>query len=489
VELKIESNFWSSLFNAKSIAVVGANNTPGTWGHKTMLTALNAVKKDSSKHAYAINAKTPEVQGTKAYTSLLEIPGPVDLVVVVVRAEVVPGIMRQCVQKGVKAVVLISAGFAEMGAEGAKLQNEVVEIAREGGIHFVGPNCAGHFDLHTRMGSTADVADGLTGSVALLSQSGTFGGAIIQVGKGKGLGFSKFVSTGNETNLHFEDYMEYLAQDPDTRIIAGYVEGLREGRRFYELARNITLKKPIIVIKTGTTESSSKAAKSHTGALAGGDAAYSAAFKQAGVIRVEDDEELCDVALTYLNMPLPKGRKVCVVTVGGGFGVMAAEACEKAGLQIPTLETKTIEKINAILPPQWSHGNPVDIVNLLSMDNDPIIPSCLRYIMEDKNVDAIVSLLPPVTANALTTVSLSPDQLVKMQTKYREYMLFLHNLAKEYDKPLILQQCYFNIPAPGITDGLASLDFRVPEFNDIRRFARTLKLLVDYQEYLAAHKK
>lgn len=384
-------------------------------------------------------------------------------------------------------MVILSAGFAENGPDGVRLQTEIIEIAQQGGLRFIGPNCNGHFDFHTTMGSAwsiAEIKGVIPGPVSLITQSGTLGGSMVQFAAVKGLGISKYISTGNEADLHFEDCLEFLAQDPDTRIIGAYIEGLRENRRFYELAKATTRQKPIIVIKTGTTERSRLAAKSHTGALSGGDAAYSAAFKQAGVIRVEDYEELCDVASVLVNMPLPKGKGVGIVTVGGGFGVTTAEACEKAGLQIPSLEHTTIEKMNQILPPQWSHSNPADIVNVLTQGDNPIIPTCLKLLLEDKNIDALITLLPPLVATSTTIVTLNSEQMRAVQRKYVEYLEFISGLAKQYGKPIIMYQIYFNKPPKEISDNLTNTVFRIPEFDDPQRIARVLKLLVWYREYL-----
>jgi acetate---CoA ligase (ADP-forming) len=350
---KPDSNFWHALFKADSIAVVGARDVIGSWGFDALRAALGAKNTQPDRQVYAVNPGLKSVLGLSCFATILDIPGPVDLATIVVPAGAVPSVLRQCVQKGVRAAVIISAGFAEVDEEGRRLQAEIVNIARQGNLHFVGPNCIGHADIHSQVASAGAAGRIGPGPLGLLTQSGTLGATIMQIAAGSGVGLSKLVSTGNEADLHLEDYLEYLAGDEDTRVIAAYIEGLREGRRFLQLAREITLKKPIIAIKTGSTGESGRAAKSHTGALAGSDAVYSAAFKQAGVIRAEDEEELCDVAVAYLNQPLPAGKRVGILTMGGGFGVVTAETCEKEGLRIGALEAQTVEKYNAILPPRW----------------------------------------------------------------------------------------------------------------------------------------
>ena len=320
--------------------------------------------------------------------------------------------------------------------------------------------------------------------MSLITQSGTLGTTIAQTASSRGLGLSKFVSTGNEADLRFEDYLEYLASDNSTRIIAGYIEGLREGRRFFQLAREITPEKPVIVIKSGTTEQSGKAAKSHTGALAGSDKIYSAAFRQAGVIRVEDEDELCDVALSLLSQPLPRGNRVSILTIGGGFGVVMAEACEKEGLQIPALEPSTIEKLNTILPPRWSHSNPVDMAGMKTMGNEDVVNSCIRFLMEDNNVDIIISLLPPVMPSPQIAGEFSPEQIRGFQEAYRKNLNLWSHQVKQYGKPLILVKRFFSQPALESIQPAGETTSAVVEYTHPRRAARALFHLAEYSRYL-----
>ncbi len=283
----------------------------------------------------------------KAYGSVNEIPVPVDCAVMIIPFREIPAAMDDCAQKGIKAAVIISGGFAEVGEEGARIQRETVEIARRAGIRFVGPNCMGHFNAHADFYTTPFVPSVRKGPVALISQSGNSGASIVHSGWKVGLGFSKFVSAGNEADLHFEDYLEYLAEDDETKVILGYVEGFREGRRFFELAREVTRKKPIVIMKAARTESGARAARSHTAALAGSDLVIDAAFKQCGVIRVEEIGEMIDAALALLGQPLPRGKRVGVVSMGGGLGVVAADALRRQGFELPLPSPATMEKLNA----------------------------------------------------------------------------------------------------------------------------------------------
>jgi acyl-CoA synthetase (NDP forming) len=469
---------WHSLFDAESIAVIGANDIVGSWGYDALRAALASKRK-----TYAVNPNIPQILGLTTYKTILDIAGPVELAVIVVPAPIVPAVMRQCAQKKVGAAVIISAGFAEVDEAGAKLQKQVEEIAREAGIRFNGPNCLGLTNVHNLVGTTGVGDRARPGKLAVLAQSGTMGSSVTLHLNSRGVGISKFITTGNEASLHLEDYFEYLAEDPETGIIAAYIEGLREARRFFNIARSISTQKPIIAIKTGTTERSSQAARSHTGALAGSEVIYNAAFKQAGVIRVEDEEELADVAAALLNEPLPLGNRVGILTMGGGFGVVAAEACEKEGLAIADLSEGSLERLNAILPSRWSHGNPVDLVgmNKVSMGEDSITMSCLNVLMEDPNINILVSLLPPVGPMTMPSGGLTPDQMNAIRGLAAKRLEYLTEQVRKNNKPLFLLR-RFNPHQDGSGDSSESR--RIPEYSNARRVARVLSHLVTYSRYL-----
>jgi acetyltransferase len=479
-----QDSFWHSLFAADSIAVIGAKDVIGSWGFDAMRASIESARAKAGRHVYAVNPSVAEVQGVRSYKSVLDIPDPVELAIIVVPAPVVPQIFRQCTEKKVKAAVIISAGFAEVDAHGAKLQDEMVSIAREGGMHFVGPNCNGHADMHSRIASVGFASMIPAGPLALLSQSGTLGISIMQIAGNRGIGISKFVSTGNEADLHLEDYLEYLAQDEDTRIIAAYIEGLREGRRFFNLAQEITREKPIVVMKSGTTGASARAARSHTGALAGSDAVYAAAFKQAGVIRVEDEEELCDVALALHNLPLPRGNRVAILTMGGGFGVVTAEVCEKEGLEIAMLEPQTLKKLSAILPPRWSPGNPVDLVGIRPAGGDNTEASCLQLLLEDKNVDGIISLLPPMAFPRGLMPNISREQIRALQKENARNQEILLQQLKQYGKPLVYIRRMVIHLAHELDEPASPPKAMIPEYAHPRRAARVLCYLAGYRRYL-----
>ena len=376
-------DYLEAIFNPETVAVVGASNALYKWGAGIFSGVLQA---PSVKRLYPVNNNAAEVQGVKAYPTVRDLPETVDFVAIVVPFSGVPEIVRDCVAGGVKAALIITAGLGETGEEGVRMERDIVGTASQGGLRLIGPNCMGHFntanDFSTmRMGRIID-----RGGVGVLSQSGGFMGHILQCGAEMGVGFSKAVSLGNEADLRFEDFLEYLAQDDETDIITGYIEGLRSGRDFFRLAKEITKKKPIVVVKVGRTEAGTRAARGHTGHLAGSDVIYDAMFKQAGVIRTDTVEELFDVAAALVRLPLPKGNRVGILTGGGGFGCVTSDACERLGLNVAPLSPHTIEKLNAVLPARWPHANPVDTVAA----GYPTTYPCLWPLIEDENLDAVL---------------------------------------------------------------------------------------------------
>jgi acyl-CoA synthetase (NDP forming) len=481
-------SFWQALFAAESIAVIGAKEVPGSWGMDAMRAAVASAKAAKGRRVYAINPHLPEVLGVKSYDTILDIPGAVDLAIIVVPAAVVPRVFRQCAQKKVKAAVIISAGFAEADKAGARLEAELVAVAREAGIHFVGPNCVGHADMHSHVASAGAAGMIPPGPLALLSQSGTLGASIMQIAASRGIGLSKLISTGNEADLHLEDFLEYVARDDNTRIIGTYIEGLREGRRFYNLAREITARKPVIAMKSGTTRESARAARSHTGALSGSDEIYNAAFRQAGVIRAEDEEELCDLVMALLNLPLPRGNRVAILTMGGGFGVVAAEVCEREGLTMATLEPGTLKKLSGVLPSRWSHSNPVDLVGIRPMPGDDTVFSCLRFLLTDRNVDCVISLLPPIATVHGPVRDIKPEQLRAMQEENERNLKILDEEVKKHKKPMVFVRRLSFSPPPGSNSVPAPPKSTLTEYSHPRRAARVMRSLAWYRKYLEDRK-
>jgi len=473
------------LFNPRSVALIGASGTFGKWGFNLLSLLLSS----KDREIYAVNKNEAEILGLKTYRSIMEVPKPVDFAVITVPFKDVPLAMKDCVQKGVKAAVVISGGLAETGREGAKIEREVVEIARRGGIRFVGPNCMGHLDTFSKFSTVIFLPPVRKGPVALISQSGNSGQSIIYSGWEVGLGFSKYISSGNEADLHFEDYLEYLAQDEKTKVILGYVEGLREGRRFYELATEITKKKPIVIMKAGHTLAGARAALSHTASLAGSDVICDSAFRQAGVIRVDEISELIDVALALLGQPLPRGRRVGVISTGGGMGVMAADALMSQGLELPQLSPETMEKLNSILSNRWSRGNPVD------PGGDAFSYRCLWSLIEDENIDATMIIGSAGVAGSFLDWFTIPDSMRSeldqwMKTAEASELKDLERVKEmmnRYQKPIIISGMGIPLVRKGAVYESMEQNYLVPYVTP-ERAAKALAHLVEYSEYLAISK-
>ena len=384
-----KNEFWHCLFSPGSVAMVGASDVPGSWGFNIMQRLLQS----EGRKVYPVNPSHPTVHGMATFKSVADIPDPIDLAVIAVPARYVPPVMKDCVAKGINAAVVISGGFSEVDDEGRKLEKQLVATAKEGGLRFVGPNTMGHVNTNAGFSILGFMGNVSPGPVSFAAQSGNMGSRIMQLSMNQGIGFGKFVCTGNEASVRMEDYLEYFSQDDETQVITLYIEGLREARRFLKVARSTTLSKPVVAMKSGGTKGSMKAARSHTGALAGSDAVYSAAFRQAGVIRAESEEEVADIVAALVKQPLPRGNRVAILTMGGGFGVVSAEACEKEGLEMATLSESTLSKLDAMLPARWPHGNPVDLAGMDTM-GEAIVINCLSALLEDNGVDTILSLVP-----------------------------------------------------------------------------------------------
>lgn len=344
------------LFNPKSVAVIGATNNWNKWGHSTFTCVLNGYK----GRIYPVNLKEKEVLGVKAYKSVLDIEDSLDLAVFVIPAEKIPPIMEECAKKGVKAAIIISAGFRETGEEGRELENEVIRAAGKGGICFVGPNCMGMWSASSCLRAYMFPLPLADGPIAFVTQGGNVGAAIAMSANERGLGMHRYVSCGPAADIKIEDYIEYFGQEDSVRVIMTYIEGLEDGRRFIEKVGKVTRNKPVIVLKPGKTLAAANAILSHSGALAGSDEIYDIAFRKAGALRVETPEELLDVAVAFLTQPLPRGKNVAIVTGGGSYGVLCAEYCASLGLDVVNLPHSTIDELSRIFPPRWSHGNPVD---------------------------------------------------------------------------------------------------------------------------------
>ena len=475
------------LFNPKSIAVIGASTVFGKWGFNILSRLLTC--KDG-KEIFAVNNTVDEVLGLTAYDSIVDVPGPVDLAMISVPLQHLCSTIKECTEKGVKTAIIISSGLSETGEEGAQIEKEMVNIARRGELRFVGPNCLGHFNTYSNLITVPFLPSIKKGPIALISQSGNSSQSVFNHGLEMGLGFSKFVSSGNEADLHLEDYLEYLAQDRKTKVILCYVEGLREGRRFFKLAKEISKKKPIVIMKSGRSDAGIRAAHSHTAALAGSDAVLNAAFKQCGVIRVDELNELIDTAVALLGQPLPKGRRVGVLTMGGGMAVISVDALRKNGLEIPELSQKTMDTLNSFLSPRWSHGNPVDPAG------DFVSYPILWPMLEDENFNSIVIIGGVGMASSFagwagipSEMEYDAEQLRKqMEEKELDDLHKTIELMKQYQKPIMFATMVWGAKRPGKIFSTLKKNYLYP-YTIPETPAKVLANLVEYSEYLNAISK
>ncbi len=382
----------NAMFYPKSVAVVGASARAGSVGNDLV---KNLVK-DYSGEIYPVNPKGGEIEGKKAYTSLTEIPGDVDLVVVSVPAKGVPGVVDQCKEKQVKGIVIITAGFKETGHEGLEREKELTKQVQEAGIPLIGPNCLGIMNAEKGVGLNASFASKISasGSLAFISQSGALCTSVLDYAEARKMGFSKFVSFGNKADVKEVDLLEYLADDPQTKAIALYLEDISDGKRFTEIASKIFWEKgkPILCLKSGRSAEGSKAVSSHTGSLAGNDKVYDALLTQSGVQRVDSIEDLFDRAAIYTTQPLPKGNRLAIITNAGGPGIMATDAAINAGLKLAQLTDETKAALKETMPEAASLRNPVDVLGDAKHDRYEV---AVKTVMADPNVDMGIVILTP----------------------------------------------------------------------------------------------
>ncbi|MFZ5906735.1 MAG: acetate--CoA ligase alpha subunit [Nitrospirota bacterium] len=378
-----------SFFTPKSIAVIGASRTPGKVGFDIL---RNLVQYDYQGRLYPVNPSADEILGKKTYRSLADVPDTIDLAVIVVPAKNVLSVIEECGKKKTGAAVIISAGFKESGVEGAKLEHELVSRAAEAGVRFIGPNCLGIIDTHAHMNASFAAGMPAQGGIGFFSQSGALCLAVLDRALPENIGFSKFISMGNKADITDTDIMSALAEDENTRVILGYIEGVSDGRKFMEVASEVSKKKPLIILKSGITSSGAKAASSHTGALAGREATFDAAFRQSGVIRAHTINDLFNYALAFASQPLPKGPHIAIVTNSGGPGILAADACDKADLQLVTLHKETVDKLREFLPSVASFYNPIDILGDSGAER---YEKTLRLVLQDSSIQGVLVLLTP----------------------------------------------------------------------------------------------
>jgi acetyltransferase len=328
-----------TLFYPKSVAVIGASQGPQKVGYALL---NNLLRFGYQGKIYPINPRADEILGIKTYKSIFDVPDEIGLAVVSIPAAMVPDCIRDCIKRGIRSAVIISAGFKEAGSAGILLEEELKALRKTGEIRILGPNCLGIINTANDLNATFAAGMLPKGRLAFFSQSGALGIAILDWAIGNKIGFSKFISLGNKADLNETDFIEYFMQDPETDIILGYIEDVVDGRRFLDIAKKATKIKPIILVKSGGTQAGARAASSHTGALAGSENAFNAAFSQTGVIRAEGVEDLFESALAFHGGKVPKGNNLLIITNAGGPGIIAADTAEKLGINLPQLSRETI---------------------------------------------------------------------------------------------------------------------------------------------------
>lgn len=395
----MKSHYLHTLFNPRSIAVIGASDRENSTGLKIYSNLLNG---GFSGQLYPINPKHKQILGQPCFPSVKDIHHAIDLAVIVTPAITVPNVLTQCGEKGIRSAVVISAGFSETGESGKQLEEKLLAVAHQYNIRLIGPNCLGIMLPHINLNATFNKVAALPGTLSLISQSGAICAAVLDWAKERNMGFSGVISLGNALDLDFSDMLDYFAVDPNTKSILLYIEGIRHARHFISSLRTAARMKPVVVLKSGRFQQGSRAALSHTGVIVGRDDVFSAALKRAGAIRVMSLEQVFSAAQILASKYQTKGNRLAIVTNGGGAGVMAADRAEELKIVVPSFENTTMEKLNEALPASWSHHNPVDILGDATPKRySKAISTCLN----DADIDGLVTILVPVAMSKPLTVA------------------------------------------------------------------------------------
>jgi len=465
----------SSIFRPKSVAIIGASNTRGKVG---FVLSNNLLKSGYNGKVYFVNIKGHQILGKQVFKSITDIPGEVDLAVVSIPAKFVIPTVEECGEKGVKAVIIISAGFKEMGGEGAELEKKLVETAKKYGIRIQGPNCLGTINTHLPLDLSFASTLPKKGSIGFITQSGALGTAILDWVIAEEIGFGSIVSLGNKADLDEVDFIEAMAENPDIKVILLYLESIERGRKFLEVTSKVVKSKPILVVKGGTSSAGAKAAGSHTGALVGSFLAYQKAFDKAGVILSESMEDLFNYAVAFTEQSLPEDEGVAIVTNAGGPGILSTDLSDTLGLKMAVLTEETVKALKENLPPAASTGNPVDILGDALPDRYAI---ALEATLKDHNVHSVVVLLTP---QAMTDSLTTAKYIVEISKKQNKPVITVFmggnwvDKATEYLKDNGIP-C-FNFPEKGIktlnalykySRHLKLAELTPPEFDDIDRDA------------------
>jgi len=448
-------------FCPDSVAIIGAAREEGKVGRTILDNIINFGYKGK---VFPINPKADDINGIKCYKSILDVPQDVDLAVIVIPNKFISSVLEECGQKNVKAAIVISAGFKETGPEGAKLEEELVRVARKHGIRILGPNCLGMANYACKLNATFALENPSDGDIAFMSQSGALITAIMDWATTQEIPMSKYVSLGNKSDIAEKDLFEFWANDPSCKVISAYIEGVTDGRQFIDMASKVTRKKPIVVIKSGNTSEGAKAVSSHTGTLAGSSKAYECALKQAGIIRARTIRNLFDYATAFSYQPLPDGKNVAIITNAGGPGIMATDACEENQISLAKLDEKTVLKLKEFLPAAANFHNPIDVIGDALADR---YKKTLEVIIEDKNVNAIIVLLTP---QAMTQIIETAQAIVEViNNSKRKIPVIACFMGGKGVKPGIDYLIHHKVPCYDIPEGAVA----------------TLKVMIAQSEWLA----
>jgi acetyltransferase len=451
-----------AIFAPRSIAVVGASPDPRKLGHTVL---RNIVQNNFPGAIYPIHPTADEVLGHTVYPSVSAIPETPDLAVLIVPPQAVLGVAEECGQKGVKGLIVITAGFREVGVEGRKLEDALLAIVQRYAMRMVGPNCLGVIDNVAQMNASFAALMPLNGNIAFMSQSGAICTAILDWSVEQGIGFSRFVSLGNKADVDEVALLQAWNNDPHSRVILAYLEGISRGPEFIEAARQVTKQTPVIAIKSGTTAAGSRAISSHTGSLAGSESAYEAAFRQSGILRARTMQDVFDQALIFAYQPLIQGDRIAIVTNAGGPGILATDAIENAGLELARFEPATVQQLQSQLPPTANVYNPIDIIGDARSDRYRI---GLRAALADPNVDAVLVLFTPQAQSDVPETAEVIAELAEAQPEPR--------------KPVVASFMGEHSLAPALK---ILNDRRIPNYPFPERAVSALQAMVHYRQWLS----
>jgi acetyltransferase len=423
-------------FAPKNIAVIGASQDPTKIGH---IALKNIIEGGFNGAIYPVNLKEKEILGRTCYPTVKDIPGNVDIGVVVVPSKVAVSVVQECADKGVRGLIIITAGFREIGEEGMKLEREMGRIAKAAGMRIIGPNCLGMMDTATNLNASFVGSMPIKGNIAFLSQSGALCSAVLDWSYENNIGFSKFISIGNKLDVAEPDLLQALEEDEQTEVVMAYLEDIQTGRRFMQAAASLTRKKPLLVLKSGRTTIGAKAISSHTGSLAGDDKAYTIALKQAGALRCKTIRNLFDLANGFSKQPLLEGDRIAFVTNAGGPGVMASDATEDRDLQLATFDPETLKALTDYLPPAAAKSNPVDVLGDALPDRYGF---AFDQVINDDHVDGVMVILTP---QAMTKIEETAEVIGQKSTTTNKpvFACFIGGREVEKAAPILAK---YNVP-------------------------------------------